>query len=241
MSTAPGRARAPSSRPTWSAIAVAVAAWSPVIIFTAMPAVWQAATAAVAAARGGSSMACSPVRTRPSGQRVLAERRPSDPGRGRPHGGGQHPQPLAGQVVGRAAAPRRGPAARTAPSASICAPHSSSIRSTAPLTSTTSRVGGRRWLAVQGGHVLAFGAERDRRQAGKQSVDPVAVEPGLGGGHQHRAPRWGHRRCPTARRARVRAASLQAAPASSDQRSAWSASSGRPARPRRRAGSPSGA
>ena len=39
--------------PTRRAIAVAVAAWSPVIIFTEMPAAWQAATAAAAAARGG--------------------------------------------------------------------------------------------------------------------------------------------------------------------------------------------
>ncbi len=52
--------RAPPWSPIWAAIAWAVAAWSPVIIFTAMPASWQAATAATASGRGGSIIACRP-------------------------------------------------------------------------------------------------------------------------------------------------------------------------------------
>ena len=59
---------APSPAPTmpisW-AIAAAVAAWSPVIIFTEMPAWWQASTAAMAAGRGGSIIACRPRKVRP--------------------------------------------------------------------------------------------------------------------------------------------------------------------------------
>ena len=50
----------PSSRP----IAAAVAAWSPVIILTAMPARWQAAMASTTSSRGGSISPTSPRRRR---------------------------------------------------------------------------------------------------------------------------------------------------------------------------------
>ena len=43
----------------------AVTAWSPVIILTRIPAVWQASIAAIASGRGGSIMACRPRNVRP--------------------------------------------------------------------------------------------------------------------------------------------------------------------------------
>ncbi len=79
-------------------MAVAVVAWSPVIIFTSIPALWQLRTAAMAAARGGSSMACSPVK-------LSEPRRASISSSGRLAGGGlsrgQHPQPATGEVIDR--------------------------------------------------------------------------------------------------------------------------------------------
>ena len=50
----------PISRP----IASAVPAWSPVIILTLMPAVWQSAIASIASGRGGSTMPHTPRNSR---------------------------------------------------------------------------------------------------------------------------------------------------------------------------------
>ncbi len=52
------------SRPICAAMAAAVTAWSPVIILTRMPALWQAATARTASSRGGSIMPCRPRKLR---------------------------------------------------------------------------------------------------------------------------------------------------------------------------------
>ena len=52
-------------RPRRRAIADAVPAWSPVIIFTRMPAAWQSATAAIASSRGGSISPKRPSSVRP--------------------------------------------------------------------------------------------------------------------------------------------------------------------------------
>ena len=52
VSTLPFESVSPIAR----AMAAAVTAWSPVIIFTRMPAAWQAATARTASSRGGSMM-----------------------------------------------------------------------------------------------------------------------------------------------------------------------------------------
>ena len=117
------------------AMAVAVFAWSPVIIFTAMPAAWQAATASAAAGRGGSSIACSPQKTSARRATTRRARRP------RARTARPWPAPAARRRPGRRppAARRPGPAERAVPSAAICAWHSGSTRSTAPLTSTTRR------------------------------------------------------------------------------------------------------
>ncbi|MCY1525710.1 hypothetical protein D9M68_606990 [compost metagenome] len=55
----------PPGRPRRSAMAAAVAAWSPVIIFTWMPALWHSSMARMASSRGGSSMPTRPRRTKP--------------------------------------------------------------------------------------------------------------------------------------------------------------------------------
>jgi hypothetical protein len=52
------------SRPSWRATAVAVAAWSPVIILTRIQAVKHSATAVMACSRGGSISPAKPIRTR---------------------------------------------------------------------------------------------------------------------------------------------------------------------------------
>ena len=55
----------PPRRPSCPAMATAVPLWSPVIIFTSMPAFWQSATARMASARGGSIMPCNPSKVKP--------------------------------------------------------------------------------------------------------------------------------------------------------------------------------
>ena len=55
-----------SARPSCRAMAAAVAAWSPVIIFTATPALRQSATAAIASARGGSMKPTRPRNSSPA-------------------------------------------------------------------------------------------------------------------------------------------------------------------------------
>ncbi len=66
LSARGGRSRlALGSSPISAAMAAAVTAWSPVIIFTRMPAVWQACTARTASARGGSIMPCRPRNSNP--------------------------------------------------------------------------------------------------------------------------------------------------------------------------------
>ena len=54
-----------TASPIERAMAAAVTAWSPVIIFTRMPAEWQAATARMASSRGGSMMPASASSVRP--------------------------------------------------------------------------------------------------------------------------------------------------------------------------------
>ncbi len=54
------------SMPSERAMAPAVEAWSPVIIFTSMPAWWHSAMAARASSRGGSTMPTSPSSVSPS-------------------------------------------------------------------------------------------------------------------------------------------------------------------------------
>ncbi|MCY1303551.1 hypothetical protein D9M70_532640 [compost metagenome] len=51
--------------PSWVPMARAVSAWSPVIIFTAMPARRHSATAAMASSRGGSMMPTRASRVMP--------------------------------------------------------------------------------------------------------------------------------------------------------------------------------
>ena len=50
--------------PILRAMARAVSRWSPVIIFTVMPAAWQAATAWIASGRGGSNIPCRPRKSK---------------------------------------------------------------------------------------------------------------------------------------------------------------------------------
>ena len=88
-------ASSPSTRPISRAIAIAVPAWSPVIIFTRMPAAWQSAIASIASGRGGSRMPQTPRNSRPS--RSSSSTSPALGVDGQPCGG-QHPQPLAAQV-----------------------------------------------------------------------------------------------------------------------------------------------
>ena len=54
-----------SPRPSCRAMERAVSRWSPVTIFTLIPAPWQAATARIASGRGGSSMPCRPRKSSP--------------------------------------------------------------------------------------------------------------------------------------------------------------------------------
>ncbi len=54
-----------SARPSWRAMACAVAPWSPVIIFTPMPAVRHSAMAATASGRGGSMKPTRPRKAKP--------------------------------------------------------------------------------------------------------------------------------------------------------------------------------
>ena len=69
-SSAPVSTAGPSSdastSPISRLIASAVPAWSPVIIFTRMPAVWQSAIASIASGRGGSRMPHRPRNSRSS-------------------------------------------------------------------------------------------------------------------------------------------------------------------------------
>ena len=53
------------ARPSWRAMASAVATWSPVIILIPIPAARQSRTAAIASVRGGSISPSSPRKTRP--------------------------------------------------------------------------------------------------------------------------------------------------------------------------------
>ncbi len=53
-------------RPICKATARAVTRWSPVIIFTAMPACWHLRTESIASGRGGSIMPCRPRNVSPS-------------------------------------------------------------------------------------------------------------------------------------------------------------------------------
>ncbi len=99
------------------------------------------------------------------------------------HAGRQHPQAPGGQPFDRPQHDRSDRWAASEPSARIWVPHSSSTRSTAPLTSTT-------WPSVtgsvQGGHVLAVRTERDRRDAGEALGEAFWCETGLGCDDQHR-------------------------------------------------------
>ena len=61
-----GRGRPSSAILNCRAMARAVSAWSPVIIFTRMPAAWQASTAPMARGRGGSIMPTRPRKVRPA-------------------------------------------------------------------------------------------------------------------------------------------------------------------------------
>ena len=102
VSTSPSRWD--GSMPREPATAAAVAARSPVIIFTAIPAPRAAATAAAAAGRGGSIIACSPVYTQRAAHRagtgcmLLAEI--ARAGR-TAHCGAQDPQPGRGRLADR--------------------------------------------------------------------------------------------------------------------------------------------
>ncbi len=51
--------------PIWWAMARAVRAWSPVIIFTRIPACWHLRTASAVSRRGGSIMPCKPKKVSP--------------------------------------------------------------------------------------------------------------------------------------------------------------------------------
>ena len=63
--SAPVSAGLPRPMPSWAPMARAVSPWSPVIIFTRMPAAWHSATAAMASGRGGSMLPSRPSRVKP--------------------------------------------------------------------------------------------------------------------------------------------------------------------------------
>ena len=67
------------ARPSWRAMASAVATWSPVIILIPIPAARQSRTAAIASVRGGSISPSSPRKTRPPSISAMA-RRAGSPG-----------------------------------------------------------------------------------------------------------------------------------------------------------------
>ena len=113
-------------------MAAAVRAWSPVIIFTWMPAAWQASMASMASARGGSIMPCRPRKTRPvstcswvissvSGRQLLA-------------GEGEHPEALGGHLHGQPLDPLGVHGDCREPSPPSSNEQRASTFSTAPLT-----------------------------------------------------------------------------------------------------------
>ena len=205
-----------TSTPTDSAIALAVPGWSPVIIFTAIPAEWQAATAGAAASRGGSSMACRPVNVIDP-DICASVKCDGSAGTATPQASTRRPSAASASAAATAAARST---RRSVPSASICRSHSSSMRSTEPLTSTTSRCRSDRcrvamyWRSELNGIAATRGKSFRRSSIARPAfAATTSIAASVG------SPAICHR-CPSGESA----ASLHTAPATSVQRNDSSAS-----------------
>ena len=119
--------------PSRSAIALAVAAWSPVTIFTAIPAARHSATAVRASARGGSISPTSPISVSPRSTSSGASAPASDGNSRRASASTRWPS-LASAWTCRSQQPR---SSGVGPSPVATAAHISSTRSGAPLTKAT--------------------------------------------------------------------------------------------------------
>ena len=112
-------------------MARAVAAWSPVIIFTRMPAAWHSATASIASARGGSIRPIRPISvSRPSRSAVF--RTVWSCGTAA-HGDGDHPLALRGELLDHRV-PVAASSGSVPPSAARWSAQRASTASGAPLT-----------------------------------------------------------------------------------------------------------
>ena len=120
-----------AARPSWAAMAAAVAAWSPVIICTRMPALWQSATAAMASGRGGSMKPIRPAKLRPCSSAA-----PSRAGRAgrRAKAKPSTRSPSAAMSSTRAAHTASSTGSRAVPSVPWALVHMASTCSGAPLT-----------------------------------------------------------------------------------------------------------
>ncbi len=168
-----------------------------------------------AAGRGGSSIACNPVKT------SVPANDPSSKATGStvwPVGHGEHPQSLLSELVGGAQRRGRHRGAGVSPSAAISSPHSSSTRSTAPFTRMTDGLlsTGRCSVAMYWRSELNGMAANSR----ERGANRLAVQTRLRGGDEHRSLGRIADDGSTFRRTWLSRASLHAAPASNVQRSA---------------------
>ena len=129
-SSAPVRAGLPTPMASCAPMARAVSTWSPVIIFTRMPARWHSATARTASSRGGSTMPTRPSIVKPCSMSEKPSCSPAGPARLQASPSRRMPRAAVSLAMRRQVSTSIG----RSPSSLRSKPQMSSMRSGAPLT-----------------------------------------------------------------------------------------------------------